>query len=77
MCFVTGCNAGDERVGGRWCSCVRWPADLLDRTPAIHVCQGRGPPNKPTTTRPPRGGKRVFYTLLIPSQGLLIPPPRG
>jgi hypothetical protein len=20
-CFVTGCNAGDEQVGGRWCLC--------------------------------------------------------
>ena len=20
-CFVTGCSAGDERVGGRWCLC--------------------------------------------------------
>eukprot|EP00966_Prymnesium_polylepis_P192486 4461543-Prymnesium_polylepis.1 len=80
---------------------------------------GESPP-KPTTTRPPRGGKRVscfglwclgmrfrgfsrfeaylftggaggrpvgffglffsskaFYTLLLPSQGLLTPPPRG
>jgi hypothetical protein len=43
-CFVTGCNAGDERAGGRWClcgSCVRWPADLLEPLPHVRG----GPPN--------------------------------
>ena len=53
-CFVTGCNAGDERVGGRWCLCglcVRWPADLLEPLP--HV---RGEVPQTGHHPPPQGG---------------------
>eukprot|EP00966_Prymnesium_polylepis_P068981 1602530-Prymnesium_polylepis.1 len=54
-CFVTECNAGDERVrGGRavvlvWLVCM---AGGPSRTLATY--QGRGPPNRPLPA-PPRG----------------------
>ena len=62
-CFVTGCSAGDERVGGRWClcgSCVRWPADLLEPLP--HV---RGEVPQTDHLPPPQRGDTGTLSWLV------------
>ena len=62
-CFVTGCSAGDERVGGRWClcgSCVRWPADLLEPLP--HV---RGEVPQTDHHPPPHRGETGILSWLV------------